>query len=478
MILNYIEIKNYRSIDTLKIETSELLDKSYTYSLVGINEAGKSSILKAIALKDNITAIKPSIKDFREPNLPIEVVYDYNLTKNEGKELQALLKEGLPDEKHLSKLSFNNIELKIRLLKEKLQSLDFECCISSESEFDVDTLEKIRGISLKFLRVKSFKTIFWTSDSKYLISNPINIQNFAANPGNISVPLENCFKLARISNIQEQITLLSDSTERELLQETLGEKVTEHINKVWTKHPIKISFNISDNLINFHVKDLNSKSKAKTANQRSEGFRQFISFLLTISAQHLNGELTNTILLIDEPETHLHPKAQKDLLGELIKITKSKKDNILFFATHSNYMIDKNFLSRNIKVEKNKDETTISQFESKTSTYASVNYDVFEIVSTDYHNELFSRAFALSESKDLTLFDKQIAILNDNSYKIDKKYKQTKSKEFACTLCTYVRHQIHHPGNLLNKRFTDSDLLKSIKVLILIIDKMTKSKKS
>ena len=46
MILKSITLKNYRSIETIKIEIEMISDGSFTYGLIGVNEAGKSSILK------------------------------------------------------------------------------------------------------------------------------------------------------------------------------------------------------------------------------------------------------------------------------------------------------------------------------------------------------------------------------------------------------------------------------------------------
>src|SRR5690606_22502428 len=117
-------------------------------------------------------------------------------------------------------------------------------------------------------------------------------------------------------------------------------------------HPIKITFKIMDGHINFHVKDIDSKGKAQTSDMRSDGFKQFVSFLLTIAAENKNEELKNTILLLDEPETHLQPKAQEYLLTQLIGITNNNKNNIVFFATHSNYMIDKKDLGKYYRIEK------------------------------------------------------------------------------------------------------------------------------
>ena len=381
MILKSIRIKNFRSIDDLTIRINELADKSFTYGLIGVNEAGKSSILRALALKDNIAVINPTIKDFRDLDEPIQVYYNYYLNANEIKECKHLLKEHINDDKILNGLKLLAVEMGVSLIKNDPQKLNFNLLFSETSHNEQIVIDTIEKQLLPTIRKKAFNSIFWKAEDKFLITKPIDISTFSTNP-NTSVPLANCFKLAGIKDIPKQIALLSDSTERELLQDTLGEKVTEHINKVWTGHPIKITFNISDNVINFHVKDLKATGKAKTANQRSDGFRQFISFLLTVSVQYLNDELSDTILLLDEPETHLHPKAQEDLLNELVKITKSSKNNIVFFATHSNYMVDKNLLNRNIKVEKPEDSTVITTFKGKPSSYASVNYDVFDIVST------------------------------------------------------------------------------------------------
>lgn len=475
MILKSIRILNFRSIVDLQIDVKELDDKSFTYGLIGVNEAGKSSILRALALKDNIDIIKPTIKDFRNSEYSIDVSYNYLLSKSDQKECFNILKEKIPTELADTKFDLSEVDYIITLNKTDLTNVK-PSIFFKDNNIEEAIENKIKTHLLSYFNRNSLKSIFWKAEDRFLISKPINLNTFKTTP-NTSIPLQNCFKLAGIgvADISKQITLLSDSTEREYLQETLGEKVTEHINKVWTKHPIKITFNMSDNLIHFHVKDLNARGKAKTANQRSDGFRQFISFLLTVSAQNSTGELKNTILLLDEPETHLHPKAQEDLLLELVKITKNKNNNLSFFATHSNYMIDKINLNRNYKVAKPKDETSLKMFENKTSSYASVNYDVFDIVSTDYHNELFAKAFDLSNTKNLTAFDKKITELNDGTYKIEKEYTQTKDNRFNCTLCTYIRHQIHHPENELNKRFSEAELVKSIKVLKLIIEKLLKS---
>ena len=470
MRLDNITIKNYRSIDEVAFSINALNDNSTTFGLIGVNEAGKSSILKALALKDNFNTLGIKQNDFHNNKQPVEVDYKYELSETEKEDLLRKAKEVFPELDanfelfsiiHLNyKYDFNALNQVVSLLIPNLSKLKIK--------IDRATIEIITVKLLQSILDNAHKTIFWTAKEQYLISGPINLANFASNPEGISIPLRNCFLLSGIDDIPEAIALISESTEREELRELLGEKVTTHIRGVWPKHPIKISFDISDGNIHFHVNDENAKVKAKTAEQRSDGFRQFISFLLTLSAESRNAELQNTIILLDEPETHLHPNAQEDLLNELILLTKDTSKNIVFFATHSNYMVDKSTLERYYKIEKPEHFTKLSKFDNKTSSYASVNFDAFNIVSTDYHNELYGKAQAISGIDNGTEFDKYLQTNIPNCV-IKKDYKHTNGSKFDCALPTYIRHLIHHPENAKNTPYTLKELEQSINSLIALL---------
>ena len=474
MKLLEVTIRNFRSINELTIAINPIEDNSFTYGLIGINEAGKSSILRAMSFKDNFDSFVPTIKDFNNKEKPIEVSYKFEMDSKEIKLAKEHLKIRITNV-DISKIDIAEVSFNITV--QYTTPNTFSKTVTCHNVWDDDSLKsQVESQLVDYFTVEKFKTIFWKAEDKYLISRPIAIAEFAVNP-NISIPLRNCFYLTGIEDIKGSIALLSDSTEKEYLEEKLGKKVTEHIKNVWKGHPIKITFKISDGVINFHVKDENAIGRAKTADQRSDGFKQFISFLLTISAENKNNVLENTLLLLDEPEIHLHPKAQEDLLNELVKITKSKKNNVAFFATHSNYLIDKNYLNRNFKIEKPEETTILSTFEKKLSTYASVNYDVFDIESTDYHNELYGRAQELCDIINGTEFDKKIKEIN-SKVPIKKDYIDKKGKKFDCTLPTYIRHQIHHPENKNNDRFTPDELKRSINILLLMVDKIKTEEKS
>lgn len=477
MILKSIEISNYRSIDNIKFDIEKLSDNSYTYGLIGINEAGKSSILKALALKDTTDPSFLLPKDFRDKNKPIVIKYLYTLDEEQIKEYKEKLKIGL-EALSMSQISLHPlvagidlsyVEIELTLHTADITQKQLDINIKGLPE-DEEQKEQILQVLRADISLNTHNVIFWTSEDKYLISQPISLADFNADP-NISIPLKNSFALAGIDNIQDRLAQISDSTDTEQLEEELGKAVTKHINRVWPQHPIKITFKIGDGFFNFHIKDKGAKGKAKTADQRSDGFKQFISFLLTISAESINQQLIKTILLLDEPETHLHPQAQEELLKELISITNTDMGNIVFFATHSNHMIDKEHLNRNYKIIKEKDETKKEHFDQLDATYASVIYNVFGIPNTDYHNELYGyiQAQAIDEDESNYREDEfenyliSKGLKQSEDYFRLKKDKETEKQER--TLPTKIRNMIHHPENTKNTPFTTEELRASIEML-------------
>ncbi len=499
MRLLSIKIENYRSIKSIPLIINVRDDNSFTYGLIWINEAGKSSILKAIGLKDELldeSGIKlPLKKDFR---LEAEVIitYKYEINKKQDKTLYETLNK---------EITTSNSELETSLSTEEAKKakniisddliVNYMVSFSEENiepEYSIWVFNWEHEIDIKnkdefdeLIEDSVHRTIFWTAEDRYLISKPINIAQFS-NDTSISIPLRNCFLLSwiKLSEIWKKLNnALLDTTECEHLEELLGENVTTHIKAAWPNHPIKITFKIMDGNINFHVKDIWAKWKAQTSDMRSDGFKQFISFLLTVSAENKNEELQNTILLLDEPETHLHPKAQEYLLTQLINITNNQKNNIVFFATHSNYMIDKKDLGKYYRVEKKKntegDECThIDQFNKKETSYAEVSYEVFDILDEQYHNELYDKlrniyiSMKNSEESDdskqidtiwINPFDeqylKQIKKL-PKDHKDTSKFSDPKAK---VTLPTFVRNCIHYPVN--KKDDFDEKLKESISIL-------------
>ena len=87
------------------------------------------------------------------------------------------------------------------------------------------------------------------------------------------------------------------------------------------------------------------------------------SLILSLSAQNDSDKLSNNIILIDEPEVHLHPSGVKYMRDEILKIG---KNNNVIVSTHSQNMVDTTTPERHWIVQKQKAETSILQIDSNT----------------------------------------------------------------------------------------------------------------
>lgn len=178
------------------------------------------------------------------------------------------------------------------------------------------------------------------------------------------------------------------------------------------------------------------------------------------------------ILLLDEPETWLHPQAQLRLAEALSTIA---GDHQLFLITHSPYLLRKfNSDSHQLVVfEGRGDERKIhyAQFMGLIGagrpTWGEINYVAFGIPSYEFHNELYGEIQRRKELNSSTRIEEKDM---DNWFETrgipkDKEWKRSATHKYPATLPVYVRNSIHHPENTLNADFTDQELSASIEYL-------------
>jgi predicted ATP-dependent endonuclease of OLD family len=370
MKLTKLHIENYRSIKDITLDSVNY-GKDSTTIFVGINEVGKSNVLNAITLLDEDAEISNWVNDCNkdarktDSDILIEGTFDFS---NEQAELKKHLlatseKYGVAD--IIADYSFLKSVIKtVKINKEnKSQTLySFDKPIKFTDTFVLETKDaeqkEITGKIVDFLFEK-IKVVFWEPDEKkYLISDPINLDAFAANPNNI--PLKNMFGLLG-KNTQADIKLIIDrakvdASDRTTLSEELAEKTTEYIKNVWKEQDTSIKVVIEQNntvlQCNIFVNDKGKNNRHTNfyMNQRSDGYKKFVSLILSLSCENKTGKLHDKIIIIDEPEIHLHPSGCKDLLKELIKLGET---NNVFFSTHSVFMIDKDHSERHWIIEKN-----------------------------------------------------------------------------------------------------------------------------
>jgi AAA15 family ATPase/GTPase len=196
-------------------------------------------------------------------------------------------------------------------------------------------------------------------------------------------------------------------------------------------------------------------------NKRGSGVKRLILLnFFRAEAERRKDEIRvpSIIYAIEEPETSQHTEHQKKLISAFLSLAETANTQVVI-TTHSAALV------KELKFEHLRLITTDTGTKAKTvqsvlpsqlpyPSLNEVNYLAFTEITEEYHNELYG----FIEMEDLL-----------NEYKSGKTtmlYNKTKKNGTLVTdriiLTEYIRHQIHHPENRQNARYTFDQLKQSI----------------
>ena len=193
-------------------------------------------------------------------------------------------------------------------------------------------------------------------------------------------------------------------------------------------------------------------------NQIGSGYEMIFSLIYSYYLSKKGNK--KLIVLIDEPELHLHPKLQSDFVEMLLEFS---KDSQIILSTHSPLFIKQSMCNNKVLVKvltKTKNSVKVANPESSVLPYVSaneVNFIAFILATEEYHNELYGFIEAegwLNTFKTGKPTMNYIKILRDGS-----------TRDEQIILTEYIRHQIHHQENTNNTRFTNEQLSESINLM-------------
>lgn len=226
----------------------------------------------------------------------------------------------------------------------------------------------------------------------------------------------------------------------------------------------------------------------------SAGQRQ-MSLLFSGLYQRINKDMfphcVDLVLLLDEPEVHMHPEAGRHFLTNLEQALSGfqakgiiKRCQIIM-ATHSPFIVQElgKYCNTVVLTENNVGKITLENFQNLQQlklpnrpgySFNLVMYKVFNVATVELHNELYGILYEISKSKNEKQFDNWLI---KSTLKITKcrQWKQIidtdeggVEKVREVTLQTYVRNSIHHPENTLNADYSQKELQESIDQMIVL----------
>lgn len=192
-------------------------------------------------------------------------------------------------------------------------------------------------------------------------------------------------------------------------------------------------------------------------NKRGSGVKRLVLlnfFRAEAERRKAEKSVPDIIYAIEEPETSQHPAHQKKLIDAFIELSRSQGTQILL-TTHSPAIV-KMLDFEHLKLINGCQPKEIVNIERHNLPYPSlneVNFLAFNESDDGYHNELYGYIESegwLSDYK------------NGKPTRAYKKEWKGSISEHQIILSEYIRHQIHHPENTHNQRFTTDELGQSI----------------
>lgn len=206
-------------------------------------------------------------------------------------------------------------------------------------------------------------------------------------------------------------------------------------------------------------------------NKRGSGVKRLILlnfFRAEAERRKLAQNISSIIYAIEEPETSQHTDHQKKLIKAFLDLSNAPNTQVII-TTHSAALV-KELEFQHLRLVKLSSLTkTIEKVLPNSLPYPSlneVNYLAFSEVTEEYHNELYG------------FIELEGEMTNYRNGKPTMPYKKLKKDGVTIinenvVLTDYIRHQIHHPENTNNTRYTFQQLKDSVDLMRNFIQTLT-----
>lgn len=382
-----IIISDYRAIKKAEINLNNSISP-----IIGVNEAGKTTVLKAILCLDKR---RDKLNDGEHLNF-------LNIYSRQNKAIisvEITIKDDNFFSDLIAKCKVKTDSEDYKILEKLSKSILFKLSRHLGEENRIYRLEggKIEELSQNTLQ----KTInFFVSKTPYIlyfddfndrVPDKISFDKNYKEDGKLlkknrewKETIEELFKRANPEFItgenkkmlQEYFSMTDNNAKIDVLSDVKDELNNEIVEE-WKR--IKDSgfdgrqdINIEVDLTNipntqdfsFNVKDKSSKGRSRTflISERSKGFQWFFNYMLKLKFNsNYTNTLENCLFLLDEPGSYLHSSAQSELLKELKRVSENNK---IIFCTHSQFLLNPDIVSLgSIKIAEKENGSVINVFD-------------------------------------------------------------------------------------------------------------------
>ncbi len=193
-------------------------------------------------------------------------------------------------------------------------------------------------------------------------------------------------------------------------------------------------------------------------NKRGSGVKRLVLlnfFRAEAERRKSDRNVPDVIYAIEEPETSQHPDHQKKLIEALVSLSQAEHTQVIL-TTHSPSLV-KMLNFEHLRLVQNsvssKEIIAVEQHELPYPSLNEVNFLAFAEANEEYHNELYSFIEHEGWLAEYKAGKEEVAYNEERNGNITIK---------RVIRSVYIRHQIHHPENMHNLKYTKLELLTSI----------------
>ncbi len=127
-------------------------------------------------------------------------------------------------------------------------------------------------------------------------------------------------------------------------RDEVNDDLTSKFNDNWQQADVRFELQSIDDTITIRIfeEKKDEEEEVRTIpSERSQGFRWYLAFFCHLIARS-DGDIEDSVILLDDPGAYLHPEGHKDLKSALSSLAGS---NQIIYSTHSPYMIKKDHLN-------------------------------------------------------------------------------------------------------------------------------------